>query len=158
MKSTEWGACDARWGPLLGCYGCNAALSQTLVEPDGGSVEKVIAHRMATIEHVAKVVFAKVDTRQWELDTGDDVQAPLWSICHRSETIDCTDIERKVRTAHTGEFGCQNQKVRAVDQRRHSPGEEQRETQILRRRIGWVGERVNLVLEGEHHPWIDLER
>ena len=133
-------------------------LCEALAEPHRGPIEEVIAYRVTSVKYVAQVVLAEVDPRQRELHTGNDIQTALRGIGYGGEPIDCADVERKIGPANAGELGSEHQKIRAMDERRQAPREEQRKTEILRRGFCRIRKRIHLVFKGEHHSWIDLER
>ena len=112
---------------------------------------------MTAVEHVAQIVLAEINPSERELDSRDHIEATLRCVGDGRKPIDGTDVEGKIRSADTGDLGGEHKKVGAVDQRRKAPREEQWEAEIFRRWLVGVGEGIDLVFEGEHHAWVDLE-
>jgi len=158
LDVTQLQSCVADRGASPTKSGDLRQLREAFTEPKGGSVKQIVTHGVASIEHIAQVVFAQVDAGQRQLDSGDHVEASLRGVGDRRKTVDRTDIEWQVGSAHAGEFGGEHQKIGLIDQRRKTPREEERESQVVGGDHAGVCERVHLVLEREHHSRVDLQR
>ncbi len=128
-----------------------------MVQPSRGVLKQVPADLQGPVEGLAQELLAGEDLPEGDILLGHHGDPSLGRLGRRRVTVDGRRLEGQVETADPGEVDGQAEQIGTVGQRRKSPGEGHGKLELVRR-LGSFGELEHLVLEGQEHPGLDLER